>query len=96
MLLFSFQPDYLVCGHWTACEHLILLETDSKELRDYSVLLYHSGFYEESLQYLKLYQESEVNYFNLANQSMTSLYWQVYSVGSIAEIFHGENIIRSL
>ncbi|PON53301.1 Tetratricopeptide-like helical domain containing protein [Parasponia andersonii] len=42
-----------------ACERLILLETDAKELRDYSILLYHCGFYEQSLEYLKLYQESE-------------------------------------
>ncbi|XP_051147274.1 uncharacterized protein LOC127262573 isoform X3 [Andrographis paniculata] len=40
-----------------ACERLILLKTDPKELRDYAVLLYHCGFYEESLQYLKLYQQ---------------------------------------
>ncbi|KAL8061879.1 hypothetical protein ABFX02_02G111500 [Erythranthe guttata] len=40
----------------SACERLILLETDPKELRDYGVLLYHCGFYEESLQYLKFYQ----------------------------------------
>ncbi|KAI3445136.1 hypothetical protein Pfo_001801 [Paulownia fortunei] len=39
-----------------ACERLILLKTDPKELRDYAVLLYHCGFYEESLQYLNLYQ----------------------------------------
>ncbi|WOH14745.1 hypothetical protein DCAR_0934267 [Daucus carota subsp. sativus] len=43
----------------SACERLILLNTDPKELRDYSVLLYHSGFYEESLHYLKLYQDAE-------------------------------------
>ncbi|XP_051147273.1 uncharacterized protein LOC127262573 isoform X2 [Andrographis paniculata] len=41
-----------------ACERLILLKTDPKELRDYAVLLYHCGFYEESLQYLKLYQQA--------------------------------------
>ncbi|GAB4827770.1 hypothetical protein Ancab_034656 [Ancistrocladus abbreviatus] len=41
----------------SACERLILLETDIKELRDYAILLYHCGFYKESLQYLKLYQE---------------------------------------
>lgn len=41
-----------------ACERLILLGSDVRELRDYSILLYHCGFYEESLQYLKLYQDS--------------------------------------
>ncbi|XP_059434861.1 uncharacterized protein LOC132176030 isoform X3 [Corylus avellana] len=40
-------------------ERLILLDTDAKELRDYSILLYHCGFYEQSLQYLKLYQEAK-------------------------------------
>ncbi|KAL5570619.1 hypothetical protein UlMin_027194 [Ulmus minor] len=43
----------------SACERLILLQTDAKELRDYSILLYHCGFYEQSLEYLKLYQESK-------------------------------------
>ncbi|ESR37104.1 hypothetical protein CICLE_v100285432mg, partial [Citrus x clementina] len=40
------------------CERLILLESDAKELRDYSILLYHCGLYEQSLQYLKFYQDS--------------------------------------
>ncbi|XP_071706548.1 uncharacterized protein [Rutidosis leptorrhynchoides] len=43
----------------SACERLIILEADSTELRDYGVLLYHCGFYNESLQYLKLYQDIE-------------------------------------
>ncbi|KAL8492963.1 hypothetical protein ACS0TY_024243 [Phlomoides rotata] len=43
----------------SACERLILLKSDPKELRDYAVLLYHCGFYEESLQYLKLYQATK-------------------------------------
>ncbi|KAI3744040.1 hypothetical protein L1987_57112 [Smallanthus sonchifolius] len=43
----------------SACERLIILEADSTELRDYGVLLYHCGFYKESLQYLKLYQDTE-------------------------------------
>ncbi|XP_024988263.1 uncharacterized protein LOC112523057 isoform X2 [Cynara cardunculus var. scolymus] len=43
----------------SACERLIILEADSMELRDYGVLLYHCGFYKESLQYLKLYQDTE-------------------------------------
>ncbi|KAJ4720285.1 Tetratricopeptide-like helical domain containing protein [Melia azedarach] len=42
-----------------ACERLILLETDAKELRDYSILLYHCGLYEQSLQHLKKYQETK-------------------------------------
>ncbi|ESR37105.1 hypothetical protein CICLE_v100285432mg, partial [Citrus x clementina] len=46
------------------CERLILLESDAKELRDYSILLYHCGLYEQSLQYLKFYQDSMVEYFS--------------------------------
>lgn len=46
----------------TACERLILLDTDAKELRDYSILLYHCGFYQQSLQYLKLYQEAKAQF----------------------------------
>ncbi|XP_073311594.1 uncharacterized protein [Primulina huaijiensis] len=42
-----------------ACERLILLQIDRKELRDYAALLYHCGFYVESLQYLKLYQDKK-------------------------------------
>ncbi|EEF49558.1 conserved hypothetical protein [Ricinus communis] len=40
-----------------ACERLILLESDPKEFRDYSILLYHCGFYEESWKFLKLYED---------------------------------------
>ncbi|XP_012068658.1 uncharacterized protein LOC105631226 isoform X2 [Jatropha curcas] len=43
----------------SACERLILLRSNPKELRDYSILLYHCGFYEQSRQYLKLYQEKK-------------------------------------
>ncbi|XP_022993790.1 uncharacterized protein LOC111489694 isoform X1 [Cucurbita maxima] len=43
----------------SACERLILLDVDPKELRDYSILLYHCGYYEQSLEYLKLYQETK-------------------------------------
>ncbi|KAL4586280.1 hypothetical protein LXL04_010916 [Taraxacum kok-saghyz] len=43
----------------SACERLIILEADSMELRDYGVLLYHCGFYKESLQYLNLYQDTQ-------------------------------------
>ncbi|XP_061353710.1 uncharacterized protein LOC133298436 [Gastrolobium bilobum] len=41
----------------SACERLILLKNDANELRDYSVLLYHCGLYEQSLQYMKKYRE---------------------------------------
>ncbi|MCI02749.1 hypothetical protein A2U01_0023783 [Trifolium medium] len=41
----------------SACERLILVTNDANELRDYSILLYHCGLYNESLQYLKKYQE---------------------------------------
>ncbi|KAL7602820.1 hypothetical protein Lser_V15G15598 [Lactuca serriola] len=43
----------------SACERLIILEADCMELRDYGALLYHCGFYKESLQYLHLYQDSQ-------------------------------------
>lgn len=42
-----------------ACERLIILDSDPKELRDYGVLLYHCGLYEQSLQYLKMYSEEK-------------------------------------
>ncbi|XP_057807872.1 uncharacterized protein LOC131022418 isoform X2 [Salvia miltiorrhiza] len=43
----------------SACERLILLKHDPKELRDYGVLLYHCGYYEEALQFLKHYRDTE-------------------------------------
>ncbi|KAK8661981.1 hypothetical protein V6N13_091569 [Hibiscus sabdariffa] len=43
----------------SACERLILLTTDPKEMRDYSVLLYHCGLYEQALKYLRLYQDTK-------------------------------------
>ncbi|KAF9688780.1 hypothetical protein SADUNF_Sadunf01G0023700 [Salix dunnii] len=57
----------------SACERLILLESDPKELRDYSVLLYHCGFYEQSLQYLKLYQEKGSSLQKQASNKLSSL-----------------------
>ncbi|KDP40541.1 hypothetical protein JCGZ_24540 [Jatropha curcas] len=54
-----------------ACERLIILESDPKELRDYSILLYHCGFYDRSLQYLKLYQERKSS--SLQKQSTNKL-----------------------
>ncbi|CAL9108308.1 unnamed protein product [Musa textilis] len=42
-----------------ACERLILLDASPEELRDYAVLLYHCGFYEECLLFLKSYQTSK-------------------------------------
>ncbi|XP_068660980.1 uncharacterized protein [Aristolochia californica] len=44
-----------------ACERLILLGFDSHEFRDYGVLLYHCGFYKESLRYLQQYLASKEN-----------------------------------
>ncbi|XP_019225777.1 PREDICTED: uncharacterized protein LOC109207333 isoform X2 [Nicotiana attenuata] len=49
----------------SACEHLILLQTDPKELRDYGGLLYHCGFYKEAFQYLTLYQDRKKESFGL-------------------------------
>ncbi|KAG8638138.1 hypothetical protein MANES_15G192920v8 [Manihot esculenta] len=42
-----------------ACERLVLLESDPKELRDYSILLYHCGFYEEAQKCLEMYQKTK-------------------------------------
>ncbi|XP_031247614.1 uncharacterized protein LOC116105320 isoform X1 [Pistacia vera] len=55
-----------------ACERLILMETDVKELRDYSILLYHCGLYEQSLQYLKLYQEAKSSSLEKPSSDPTS------------------------
>ncbi|GKB63051.1 hypothetical protein Tco_0919237 [Tanacetum coccineum] len=57
----------------SACERLIILEADSTELRDYGVLLYHCGFYKESLQYLKLYQDTEKSTIVKPPDSVTKL-----------------------
>ncbi|PPS07139.1 hypothetical protein GOBAR_AA13515 [Gossypium barbadense] len=59
----SFPPK-LVCLYtfemqYCACERLILLKTDPKEIRDYSILLYHCGLYQQSLKYLRLYQDAK-------------------------------------
>ncbi|CAL4957265.1 unnamed protein product [Urochloa decumbens] len=43
-----------------ACERLILLQHDPRELRDYAALLYHCGYYEECLHYLSSYQTAMV------------------------------------
>jgi hypothetical protein len=57
-LIFHHDPNIL---HFlSACERLILVTNDANELRDYSILLYHCGLYNESLQYLKKYQELKV------------------------------------
>ncbi|CAN1316258.1 hypothetical protein LINPERPRIM_LOCUS30008 [Linum perenne] len=41
-----------------SCERLILLGSDPKDLRDYSILLYHCGLYDQSRQYLKLFKDT--------------------------------------
>ncbi|KAI4339100.1 hypothetical protein MLD38_024075 [Melastoma candidum] len=43
-----------------ACERLILLDVDPRESRDYAILLYHCGFYEQALQHLSSYQKRKV------------------------------------
>ncbi|XP_065868838.1 uncharacterized protein [Euphorbia lathyris] len=57
----------------SACERLIMVECDPKELRDYSILLYHCGFYDLSLQYLKLYKEREQT-FSIRRQTLNKNY----------------------
>ncbi|PKU77183.1 hypothetical protein MA16_Dca013218 [Dendrobium catenatum] len=44
-----------------ACERLIILGTELEELRDYAVLLYHCGHYEDCSEYLKLYQSARMS-----------------------------------
>ncbi|KMT17110.1 hypothetical protein BVRB_2g041640 [Beta vulgaris subsp. vulgaris] len=51
----------------SACERLILLEANSEELRDYAILLYHCGYYEEALQYLIFYNEAKQTSDSLDN-----------------------------
>lgn len=43
----------------SACERLILLRSNWDDLRDYAVLLYHCGYYEDALQCFKLYKEAK-------------------------------------
>ncbi|KAF5186711.1 Alpha-1,3-mannosyltransferase [Thalictrum thalictroides] len=45
----------------SASERLILLDYNVDELRDYSILLYHCGFYEESWHYLSLYMNTTIS-----------------------------------
>ncbi|KAG1371117.1 hypothetical protein COCNU_16G002110 [Cocos nucifera] len=42
-----------------ACERLVFLDVDFRELRDYAILLYHCGFYEECLDCLKSYETAK-------------------------------------
>lgn len=44
-----------------ATERLVLLGADRKELRDYGILLYHSGLYEPSSAYFTMYNDYEGN-----------------------------------
>ncbi|XP_020274517.1 uncharacterized protein LOC109849122 isoform X2 [Asparagus officinalis] len=39
-----------------ASERLVILTNDYQELRDYAILLYHCGYYEECLHNLRLYE----------------------------------------
>lgn len=43
----------------SACERLIILGANWEDLRDYAVLLYHCGLYEDAVRYFKLYKESK-------------------------------------
>nr|ACU20898.1 unknown [Glycine max] len=52
----------------SACERLILLKNDANELRDYSILLYHCGLYEQSLEYLTKYRDLK----NSSTQELSS------------------------
>lgn len=94
---------YLICFHLTisiqnisitACERLILLETDKKELRDYSILLYHCGFYEQSLEYLKLYQESQVNSLSLCALWPINNWFSKNTHSNVADFLSKKTITR--
>ena len=76
----------------TTCERLILLEADPKELRDYSILLCHCGFYEESLEYLKLYQAKKVRFLisiRTTTYSFDSKSFKVPSFGFFRVVHYG-------
>lgn len=51
-----------------ACERLIILGADLKELRDYAVLLYHCGHYEDCSKYLSLYQSCRMSELDQINE----------------------------
>ncbi|XP_042387225.1 uncharacterized protein LOC121979310 [Zingiber officinale] len=56
-----------------ACERLVLLDAGHEELRDYAILLYHCGFYEVCLQFLKLYQSTKDSCCNSGPDKMKEL-----------------------
>ncbi|XP_065021050.1 uncharacterized protein LOC135645978 [Musa acuminata AAA Group] len=55
-----------------ACERLILLDASPEELRDYAVLLYHCGFYEECLLFLKSYETSKDSYTRVSQSNQSN------------------------
>eukprot|EP01018_Ginkgo_biloba_P037672 Gb_33752 [translate_table: standard] len=58
--MFSLLVDKIsIIWQHVACERLVLLKVDAQELRDYSILLYHCGLYEQSFKYLELYCASQ-------------------------------------
>ncbi|KAE8723660.1 hypothetical protein F3Y22_tig00012104pilonHSYRG00077 [Hibiscus syriacus] len=42
-----------------AAQHRLEWDVWTREMRDYSILLYHCGLYDQSLKYLKLYQDAK-------------------------------------
>ncbi|KAE8723657.1 Amidohydrolase family, ISF2 isoform 2 [Hibiscus syriacus] len=42
-----------------AAQHRLEWDAWTREMRDYSILLYHCGLYDQSLKYLKLYQDAK-------------------------------------
>jgi len=62
---------------FSACERLILLKNDANELRDYSILLYHCGLYEQSLEYLTKYRDLKVL---LRSFAMYMWMWLLFNV----------------
>ncbi|XWS65487.1 hypothetical protein CRYUN_Cryun05aG0117000 [Craigia yunnanensis] len=73
----------------SACERLILLKTDPKEMRDYSILLYHCGLYEQALKYLKLYQDTKSSF----SQSQSTNSVTILEEDAVQKLFVRLNLI---
>lgn len=83
--LMCFYYDEIVTI-FPACERLILLRTDPKEMRDYSILLYHCGLYKQALEFLKLYQDMKVSFMVHLNMQIRSLFLRI-GTNMFSELF---------
>ncbi|XVE68329.1 hypothetical protein DITRI_Ditri09bG0058900 [Diplodiscus trichospermus] len=73
----------------SACERLILLKTDPKEMRDYSILLYHCGLYELARKYLNLYQDTKSS----TSQSQSPNLVSILEEDAVEKLFVRLNLI---